>query len=253
VGNRNTWPNILDEMSGPGVQIFNLGVTGYSSVEHIAQTAWKLPALNIDIAIYYLGWNDIRNIGIPNLQADYSRFHARTLYQGLGFPDYVITGAKYSALLALLDKVLQELGVLRDFNKQLHKVETEGTFAEDIDKHTMDIFRANIRSIIGLAKAHNIVPVFVPQILNYERLTGTGSYGWMPRVRDGDVKKFMGIYNEEMRSISKEMRVTFIKAPLNWNWTDSDFVDQGHFSAKGNRIFGELILEALKKHGLLPE
>src|SRR4030095_12428851 len=57
--------------------IVNHGVPGYTTVEHLVQTAFyqdkfgKRPRC----AIYYVGWNDIRNAHIDDLDPGYADFH----------------------------------------------------------------------------------------------------------------------------------------------------------------------------------
>ena len=78
-----TWPYLLEKELGPGYEVINLGVPGYSTVENIIQTALILPALNPDVAIFYVGWNDVRNAHIADLKPDYANFHGKTQYYNL--------------------------------------------------------------------------------------------------------------------------------------------------------------------------
>ena len=56
----------------------NHGVPGYSTVEHIVQTAFDFRSKRPKCAIFYVGWNDLRNSNIKGLRADYSNFHLLT-------------------------------------------------------------------------------------------------------------------------------------------------------------------------------
>jgi hypothetical protein len=45
----------LEKELGPGYEVINLGVPGYSTVENLIQTALILPSLNPDVAIFLCG------------------------------------------------------------------------------------------------------------------------------------------------------------------------------------------------------
>ena len=74
----DTWSDHLAEAIGRDrFFVVNHGVPGYTTVEHLIQTAFyqtkfgKAPRC----AIYYVGWNDLRNAHIPHLDAGYADFH----------------------------------------------------------------------------------------------------------------------------------------------------------------------------------
>src|SRR5262249_16897291 len=85
VSQGDTWPELLARDLGGGYEVLNLGVPGYSTAENLIQTALVLSDLSPDIAIYYEGWNDVRDMHIKDLKPDYSNFHPRSQYHFLGF------------------------------------------------------------------------------------------------------------------------------------------------------------------------
>ena len=68
-GEGETWPDRLAEALGDRSFVVNHGVPGYTTAEHLVQTAFyqtkfgKAPRC----AIYYVGWNDLRNAHIAGL------------------------------------------------------------------------------------------------------------------------------------------------------------------------------------------
>ena len=50
---------------------------GYTTVEHLIQTAFYQDKFGKPprCAIYYVGWNDLRNAHIPDLDPGYADFH----------------------------------------------------------------------------------------------------------------------------------------------------------------------------------
>ncbi len=76
-GEGDTWSERLGEALGPQrVFVVNHGVPGYSTAEHLIQTAFYQTKFGKPphCAIYYVGWNDLRNAHIPNLDPGYADF-----------------------------------------------------------------------------------------------------------------------------------------------------------------------------------
>jgi hypothetical protein len=74
----DTWSDRLEEALGPERYfVVNHGVPGYTTVEHLIQTAFYLDMFGKPprCAIYYVGWNDLRNAHLPDLDAAYADFH----------------------------------------------------------------------------------------------------------------------------------------------------------------------------------
>src|SRR5882672_4911518 len=81
-GEGDTWSDRLAAALEQGESkgrffVVNHGVPGYTTVEHLIQTAFyqtkfgKKPRC----VIYYVGWNDLRNAHIPDLDSAYADFH----------------------------------------------------------------------------------------------------------------------------------------------------------------------------------
>ena len=58
---------------------------------------------------------------------------------------------------------------------------------------------------------------------------------------DKDVKTVMQALNQDLAAVAKETGTLFLDKPLSVAWQNSDFVDQGHFSAAGAKKFAETI------------
>src|SRR5262249_51847917 len=117
----------------------------------------------------------------------------------------------------------------------------EGQLSGEKDPRLTRIFGENMRLIAETDRHFGVKPIFVPQILNYARFTGERSSGWIPLVPDKDVKSVMQGLNEDLASIAKETGTLFLDQPLSVSWQESDFVDNGHFSAAGAKRFAESI------------
>ena len=77
VSQGHTWVERLNAKLGPPYELFNLGVPGYSTAEHVIQTAFysDIDGVYPSCAVYYIGWNDIRNANLANLDRAYANFH----------------------------------------------------------------------------------------------------------------------------------------------------------------------------------
>jgi hypothetical protein len=67
---------------------------------------------------------------------------------------------------------------------------------------------------LGPAGSHSAMssarkPIFIPQVLNYHRLTGSAPNGWMPFIREVDVKKHMAAMNADLRDAAREVGATY--------------------------------------------
>ncbi len=77
VANGFTWPEQLEKRLGGVYAVANRGVDGYSTAEHIIQTAFYDDILGVPpkCSVYYIGWNDVSGAHIPNLDSGYADFH----------------------------------------------------------------------------------------------------------------------------------------------------------------------------------
>jgi len=68
----DTWPSHLSAMLGPDFAVENYGVRAYSSLEAMLQSLFVFRDRPPACALYYEGWNDLRNAHIAGLRNDYS-------------------------------------------------------------------------------------------------------------------------------------------------------------------------------------
>ena len=70
------WPHRLQEILGPRYAALNRGMGGYTTAEHLIQTAFYEPkGVPPRCSVYYVGWNDLRNAHIADLDPGYANFH----------------------------------------------------------------------------------------------------------------------------------------------------------------------------------
>jgi lysophospholipase L1-like esterase len=247
-GEGDSWSDRLAEALDQGSDkerffIVNHGVPGYSTVEHLIQTALyqtkfgKLPRC----AIYYVGWNDLRNAHIPNLDPGYADFH---LPSQIDTQKLRRVGGSQVTISPLLTLALRFVDANVDTVRYSVDPYALAPVTGD-DSNLEALYQRNIRAISAINRQRGVVTIWVGQLLNRERLTGEGLYGWLPLVRDGDLWPLQQKFNAILERTAKELGDIYIAAPPQ-SFVAADFVDQGHFSPRGARRFAETLAPVVR-------
>lgn len=244
VSDNETWPYYLGKKLGEGYEVVNMGIPGYTTVEHIIQTALNISDLSPDICIYYTGWNDARNQHVAGLKSDYSDFHGKAQYNHLMLGAFKVGNG--SVIVQTTASLLRRIFV-RDPEGVFSVKGTAGKLTAKIDERALDLYTRNLRLLISLCRAQGVRPIMVPQIMNYEALTSDKPYGWLPYVKDKDLKTVIGAYNEAMRKVSVAEKADYAASVLDVKYDRSWFADDvGHFSPGGNERFAEMVARAVR-------
>ena len=244
-GEGDTWPERLDAaLRGDGLVVVNHGVPGYTTAEHVLQTAFypekfgKLPRC----AVYFVGWNDLRNSHIPKLDAGYADFHMPSQVDSLKVRRVGGSNVTISPVLTVLTRLVSaEVDTVRYAKDPYALPPVAGP-----DAAAATIFERNVRSISALNRARGTPTIWVGQVVNPDRLTGEGLYGWLPRVRDRDLPRLLRDSNALLQRTAKALGDTYVALPED-AFGPADFVDQGHFSAAGARRFAALLAPAVRE------
>jgi len=234
VGDAATWSSELSRLLGRDFAVENLGVPGYSSLESMIQSLFVFRKTRPACALYYVGWNDLRNSHVEGLRDDYSDF---------GLPSQIDNLAVGHRSGFLENNVLLLRLVASAFGREGagRAPGALGKTSSEKDRRLSRIFTENMRLIAGIDRQFGVKPVFVPQILNYSRFTASWSSGWIPLVPDRDVKALVEAMNADLEEVAKQTGALFLDRPLSLEWPDSDFVDSGHFSEAGAKKFARAI------------
>ncbi|MEZ5841600.1 MAG: GDSL-type esterase/lipase family protein [Hyphomicrobiales bacterium] len=236
VRNGETWPDELQRRL-TDARVINFGVPGYSTAEHTIQSAFYMKREAIDCAVYYVGWNDIRNSFLPTLDPGYADYHM------LDHKDFLwirTTTGVTSIANFLMNSRFLKTGYMPN------KADYRGEPARaGIDPRLEAIYRDNLRNIKAINDAEGRRTVFVAQILNYARLTEASRYGWFPLVDDKDVRPIQEHFNAVLEEVAMELGVPFIRLNAD-SFPDSDFVDNGHFAKGGATRFADGIASGVR-------
>jgi lysophospholipase L1-like esterase len=244
-GEGDTWPERLDEaLRDDRLLVVNHGVPGYTTAEHVLQTAFypekfgKAPRC----AIYFVGWNDLRNAHIPNLDPAYADFHLPSQVDSLKVRRMGGSNVTISPLLTVLARLVSaEVDTVR-YGKDPYALPPAG----GSDPAQAAIFERNVRSISAINRGRGTPTIWVGQVVNRDRLKGDGLYGWLPRVRDRDLWPLLQQSNALLERTAKILGDTYVALPAD-AFGAADFVDEGHFSAAGARRLAALLAPAVRE------
>jgi lysophospholipase L1-like esterase len=235
VSDEETWPRVLEGELGSGVEVLNFGVPGYTTAEHVIQTALGLSDLAPRVAIYYVGWNDVRSFHVADVDSYYADFHGRSQPSSLRIDRPV---PPRSALLFFLGRAFARGETVPRKHDAAERPER--------DARGEALYGRNLRLIAALCRAQAVEPLFAPQVMNCDRLRSDVTSGWAPFVADRDLCAAVGVLNERMRAVAAEEGVAFVAPLESTRFGPDDFLDTGHFTAAGGRKLAEAVTPAVR-------
>jgi lysophospholipase L1-like esterase len=242
VPNGQTWSDDLERQLGRGYAVVNHGVPGYSTVENLLQTLFYLDTYGVPphCAVYYVGWNDIHNAHVPDLDPAYANFHLLSQIDSMSVRKKPLE-VSFSPVARIVNRSLEAF---------FDTVPLAPNFLKDppvpgTDVRLEEIFRRNLEAIAAINKKRNIVSIFVGQVLNRALLQSKERYGFFPLVRDVDVWPLQDHFNAIVKATADSIGVSNFIPPID-EFRDDDFADQGHFSAKGAVKFALMITPIVK-------
>lgn len=245
-GEGDTWSDRLGAALGDdGLFVVNHGVPGYTTSELVAQTAFyadtfgKVPRC----AVYFVGWNDLRNARIPGLDAAYADFHLPSQVDSLRVRRLGGSNVTVSPVATVAARLLgAEADTVRYAVDPYALAPGAGP---DPDPALLAIYERNLRTISAINRGRGTRTLWVGQVVNRARLDGDGLYGWLPLVRDRDVWPMLQQLNALLARTADDLGDIHVAIPPD-AFGAADFVDQGHFSVAGARRFADLLAPAVR-------
>lgn len=242
VSDDETWPHRLEaELGDEAFAVINHGVPGYTTAEHLVQTAFYQTTFGVPprCALYYVGWNDLRNAHLRGLDPGYADFHLPSQIDALQVRRIGPTDSFVSPMLTL---ILRQTGSAADTARPPPLPVSDG--AAGPDPAFEAIFLRNIRSISAINRARGIRTVWIGQVLNEALYRDDAIDGWIPLIRNREVlpqlKRLLGLLNAK----SAKLGDAYVEVPAS-AFEPADFRDNGHFLASGARRFASLIAPAV--------
>ena len=102
-----------------------------------------------------------------------------------------------------------------------------------------------MQTISAINRGRGVTTIWVGQIINRARFAGEGRYGWLPLVRDRDVWPLLQQLNALLDRTAQTLGDRRVDVSPD-DFSDADFADNGHFSARGSRRFAQLLAPAVR-------
>jgi lysophospholipase L1-like esterase len=241
VPNGQTWSDDLEQQLGRGYAVINHGVPGYTSVENLLQTLFYLDTYGVrPHCAVYLGWNDIINAHLPNIDPAYANFHLLNQFDIMNVRKKPLE-VSFSPLARIVNRTLQAafdpVPLAPNF---LNDPPAPGT-----DVRLERIFRRNLEAIAAINRERQIISIFVGQVWSRAKLQSKERYGFFPLVRDVDVWPLEDHFNAIVKATADSIGVSNFIPPID-EFQDDDFADRDHFSAKGSAKFALMITPIVK-------
>jgi lysophospholipase L1-like esterase len=239
VSDQASWPAQLQRRLGGRYAVVNLGVPGYSSAEHVIQVALLVGELHPEWLILYVGWNDIRNYHDPELSADYYAHGMSQLH------NLVLADPRLEDFFGELRARSGLVRIARSIRWRLLGPSSAGPVARasaDPDPEVDRLYRRNLETIVALARRWQARVLLVPQVLNQAAYQDPrATHRWTSRIVDRALPGMLQRFNRQLDQVCIGGGCRVVRAIELQRWTPEDFVDDGHFSARGGRSMAELL------------
>jgi hypothetical protein len=124
---------------------------------------------------------------------------------------------------------------------------SEDAFTDRVDTRALELWERNLRLTAELCRKQRVHAIYVPQILNWTALVSDKPYGFIPFVRDRDLKKIMDSYHISMEKVASQENAGYVGEMLNEPFSEKDFYDNGHFNVEGNRRFARVLARYIRQ------
>jgi lysophospholipase L1-like esterase len=240
-GEGETWGDRLEEMLGPDVAVINHGVPGYSTAEHVIQTAFyeRTHGVPPRCSIYYIGWNDLRNSHVRHLDPGYADFHLPGQIDNLEVRRLRQSYVSFSPLLMLARYLLvQGVDTARPIGRPPGRTEAAP------DPTMEEIFRRNVRTVSAINRQRGIKTLWVGQVMDHRRLQAGEPWGWVPFLRPQDISPLILRLNGLLKREAEALGDVYVDVTPQ-DFTSDDFVDHGHFTPAGSLKFAARLAPAV--------
>jgi len=247
VSQGDTWVEKLNGLLGSPYKVFNFGVPGYTMSQHVIQTAFygDINGVYPSCAIYYAGWNDIRNAFIAGLDRGYADWFVPSLSQSMRTRPSLNTMTVSPLLKLAVREISYFLDTLRTEDPR------EDTSEEGRENQKLkSIFQRNAATITAMNSSRGVKTIFVGQMLNRELLKKgrdrERGRNLVPFLKQRDQWNLQAELNEQLRVDAEKVGFSYIDPDIE-QFDPTDFVDSGHFSTAGSKKFAARIAEQVRR------
>lgn len=237
-----SWPDLVEKKLGADrYAVLNHGVPAYTTVENLLQTAFYQNAYGVKprCAVYYVGWNDVRNSHVRGLDPGYADFHIPNQVDELRTRR---VGGTYVSISPALSFLLRLVVLAVDTSRPVPFPEGQASALPDPALEA--IYADHLRSISAINRGRGVATVWIGQVMNHAELAENMLDTWIPFVEDKDLWALVERLNAIARREAAALGDTYVDVPVD-AFDRADFVDLGHFTPQGSAKFAERVAPVL--------
>jgi len=249
------------------IKVYNAGKSGDSSDDHISMLVHRIVHLEPDMIIVFSGINDLtRSIFnydyLHYVKASREKYSTMLLFRFL-MTEFQIPRRLYYALKKISPtdrEILQEVP-LKSRYKVLVKLQKSKPVSEEKPRADTKSYATNLKTIVGVAKAHNIRLIFMTQQTTWNSSVDPNAKNWHWMLYRGRgetsyheefMDKSLESLNEVMRQISREYSIPIYDLSKPLPKSLEFFYDDVHFNVKGASFVGKELGKYILQSGLIP-
>ncbi|HET6348787.1 MAG TPA: SGNH/GDSL hydrolase family protein [Candidatus Krumholzibacteria bacterium] len=260
---------------GTSVKVYNVGMSGAASDDHVAMISQRLVHLQPDLVVVFCGINDLTR-SIYNY--DYRHYiEYRPAYHKPWYKRLLMKFQIVRRLFLLKERInpdrqrLQEQRTLVTNYAGLIGLERSAPVSDAVPRTDETSYATNLRSMAGIARANHFEMVFMTQQTTWNSAVDSTAHAhhWMRyragapgpdglptptgfTFREDQMDAAMGRLNDSMRSVCREESVPLYDLARELPRSLEYFYDDCHFNVKGARITGLNLSRFLIGQGLVP-
>lgn len=258
---------LLEErMPGRRVRVYNAGVSGARSYDHVAIMAHRIAQLEPDLVIVFAGANDQR---AAILNSDYLLPH-QDRPQTHSFFLLLKFAATEFQVPRLVHAGLHQLGGLTE-RERMERIPFTTRFREMValkegkpvsgtaPRTDVIPYGRNLATLAGIARAQGAQMLFVTQASTWNSQIDPNAarWHWMNYVdgavyREDLMERALETYNVEMQRVAGVQGVPVLDLAHLIPKSLEYFYDDMHFNPKGVALYSSLVARSLAEQGLLP-
>ncbi len=244
-----TWPWRLEAIladEAAGVEVWNAGFPGWTSVENLISLAVRDVDLRPDVVLLFQGINDLQPASHRPFDRQYVDGHAGVSRRALGLDRAPLSWTERSVLLEAARDTL--FGVEDAWDRVRAAPSAEGRHRE-LAPAAAEVYERNVRSFVALVRGHGGVPVLATQVVRFRNASAAKDRdylaGWLAGLEPEAAPAALEELNGVLRRVAQDQEALLVDAAREIDWRDEHFADPMHFSAAGSRRFAELVASRL--------
>jgi lysophospholipase L1-like esterase len=245
------------------VKVYGTGQSGQCIDDHISMIVHRLVHLEPDMLVVFCGINDLTKSIFHYDYAHYEKATARKKYPLLMFvsTEFQIPRRLYYLAKQLFSTDRQTLEEITGKSAYRKKIELRKSVPESNERPRTDVdsYGKNLKTIIGVARAHSIRLVFITQQTTWNSSVDPEAKKWhWMRYRDGKtyredlMDEALESFNNAMRQLGLEHSVPVYDLARQMPKSLEFFYDDVHFNVKGAQTAGKGLASFILEKNVIP-